>query len=190
MPQRLIIEGFTNTNAFVSYFLAAGGKTMLMSIEMPNSNGGLDIYVSFIKANKTWSRPLNIGKSINTFQAEATPYLASDGKTLYFASEGHLGYGSYDIFMTKRLDDTWLNWTKPVNLGPKVNSVYADLSFSIPASGDIAYTYVLRNKTNLTDIYSIALSPEVKPEPVTIVIGRVLDAKTGKPIGAKIELNR
>lgn len=187
VPQKLTIDGFANSNAFVSYFLASDGKTMLMSIEMPNSFGGLDIYVSFIKADKTWTRPLNIGKSINTFQAEATPYLASDGKTLYFASQGHLGYGSYDIFMTKRIDDTWMNWTKPVNLGPKVNSIYADLSFSIPASGDIAYTYVLRDKINLTDIYSIALSPEVKPEPVTVIIGRVLDAKTGKPVGAKIE---
>jgi len=187
VPQRLIIDGFTNTNAFVSYFLAADGKTMLMSIEMPNSYGDLDIYVSFIKADKTWTRPLNIGKTINTFQAEATPYLASDGKTLYFASQGHLGYGSYDIFMTKRLDDTWLNWSVPINLGPKVNSIYADLSFSIPASGDVAYTYALRDKANLMDIYSIALSASVKPEPVTIVIGRVLDSKTGKPIGAKIE---
>lgn len=187
VPQKLIIDGFTNINEFVSYFLAADGKTMLMSIEMPDSNGDLDIYVSFIKPDKTWSKPLNIGNSINTFQAEATPYLASDGKTLYFASRGHLGYGSYDIFMTKRLDDTWLNWAKPINLGPKVNSVYADLSFSIPASGDVAYTYVLRDKVNLTDIYSTALSPSVKPEPVTIVIGQVLDAKTGKPIGAKIE---
>jgi OOP family OmpA-OmpF porin len=188
VPQTLIIDGFTNKNGFVSYFLATDGKTMLMSIEMPDSYGDLDIYVSFIKADKTWTRPLNIGKTINTFQAEATPYLASDGKTLYFASQGHMGYGSYDIFMTKRLDDTWLNWSTPVNLGPKVNSIYADLSFSIPASGDVAYTYVLRDKTNLTDIYSIALSPLIKPEPVTIVIGRVLDAKTGKPIGgAKIE---
>lgn len=189
VPKSLTIEGFTNLNehAFVSYFLAADLKTMLMSIEMPDSYGNLDIYVSFVKADKTWTKPLNIGKTINTFQAEATPYLAADGKTLYFASQGHLGYGNYDIFMTKRLDDTWLNWSTPINLGPKVNSIYADLSFSIPASGDIAYAYALRDKTNLMDIYSIALSPSVKPEPVTIVIGRVLDAKTGKPIGAKIE---
>jgi len=187
VPKTLIIEDFKNTNEYVSYFLAADGKTMLMSIEMPDSYGDLDIYVSFIKADKSWTKPLNIGKIINTCQGEATPYLASDDKTLYFASEGHLGYGNYDIFMTRRLDETWLNWTKPVNLGPKVNSIYADRGFSIPSSGDIAYIYVMRNKTNLTDIYSIALSPSVKPEPVTIVIGRVLDSKTGKPIGAKIE---
>jgi outer membrane protein OmpA-like peptidoglycan-associated protein len=187
VPKRIQIEGFTNSNEFVSYFLASDGKTMLMSTEMPDSHGGLDIYVSFIKADKTWTRPLNIGKTINTFQGEATPYLGSDGKTLYFASQGHLGYGSYDIFMTKRLDDTWLNWSKPINLGPRVNSLFADLSFSIPASGDVAYTYVFRNETNATDIYSIALAPAVKPDPVTMIIGRVLDAKTGKPVEAKIE---
>lgn len=189
VPKSLKIDGFSNFNeyGYVSYFLAVDSKTMLMSVEMPDSYGGLDIYVSFIKADKSWTRPLNIGKTINTFQSEATPYLASDGKTLYFASQGHLGYGSYDIFMTKRLDDTWLNWSKPINLGPKVNSIYGNLSFSIPASGDIAYTYALKDKINISDIYSIALSPSVKPEPVTIVIGRVLDAKTGKSVGAKIE---
>jgi outer membrane protein OmpA-like peptidoglycan-associated protein len=186
VPKAMEIEGFENANTFVSYFLASDGKTMLMSLEMPDSFGDLDIYVSFIKENNSWSKPLNIGKQINTFQSEATPYLASDGKTLYFASQGHLGYGGYDIFMTKRLDNSWTNWSKPTNLGSKVNSIYADLSFSIPASGDIAYTYVLRNKTNLTDIYAVSLAPSLKPDPVTIIKGKVLDAKTGLPIDAKI----
>ena len=186
VPRAMKIDEFQNANEFVSYFLASDGKTLLMSVEMPDSKGGLDIYVSFIKDNNSWSKPLNIGKQINTFQSEATPYLASDGKTMYFASEGHLGYGGYDIFMTKRLDNSWTNWSTPINLGPNVNSIYADLSFSMPASGDIAYTYVLRNKTNLTDIYSVSLAPSLKPEPVTMIKGRVLDAKTGLPIDAKI----
>lgn len=186
VPRQMVVEGFDNANAFVSYFLASSGKTMLMSIEMPDSYGDLDIYVSFIKENNTWSKPMNIGKQINTFQAEATPYLAADEKTLYFASQGHLGFGSYDIFMTKRLDNSWTNWSTPINLGPKVNSLYADLSFSIPASGDVAYTYVLRNKVNLTDIYVVSLAPSLKPESVTMIKGRVLDAKTGKPIDAQI----
>lgn len=189
IPHNLHIEGFDNFNefGFASYFLAADCKTMLISTQMKDSYGNLDLYVSFIKADKTWSKPLNLGKAINTFQAEATPYLALDGKTLYFASQGHLGYGDYDIFMTRRLDDTWLNWSQPVNLGPKVNSMSPDLSFSLPASGDIAYTYVLSNKVNRTDIYSVPLTPAVEPEPVTIIIGRVLDAKTGKPVEAEIE---
>jgi OOP family OmpA-OmpF porin len=130
---------------------------------------------------------MNLGKKINTFQSDATPFLAADGKTLYFASCGHLGYGGYDVFMSKRLDDTWKNWSKPINLGPNVNSSAGELGFSVPASGDVAYTYSWRNDYYHSDIFSIALSPLVKPDPVTIVYGQVLDAKTRKPLGAKIE---
>lgn len=186
-PKRVNIINFENLNAYTSYFLAADGKTMLLGIEMKDSYGDLDLYVSFLNADKSWTSPMNLGKKINTFQSEATPFLASDGKTLYFGSSGHMGYGGYDIFMTRRLDDTWLNWSKPINLGPKINTSAGELGFSVPASGDIAYTYAWRNDKYNSDIYTVALSPSIKPSPVTIVYGKVLDAKTGKPIGAKIE---
>jgi len=187
LPKKVTIESFENLNEYTSYFLAADGKTMLLGIEMKDSYGDLDLYVSFMNADRSWTKPMNLGKKINTFQSEATPFLASDGKTLYFGSTGHMGYGGYDIFMTKRLDNTWLNWSKPINLGPKINTSAGELGFSVPASGDVAYTYAWRNDKYNSDIYTVALSPSVKPEAVTIVSGRVLDAKTGKPIGAKID---
>ncbi len=187
VPKQIKIDGFENLNEYTSYFLAADGKTMLMGIEMQDSYGDLDLYVSFMRPNKTWTRPMNLGKKINTFQSDATPFLASDGKTLYFGSSGHIGYGGYDIFMTKRLDDTWLNWSTPINLGPNINTNAGELGFSVPASGDIAYTYGWRNDAYQSDIFSIALSPSLKPDPVTIISGRVLDAKTRKPIGTAIE---
>lgn len=187
LPTQINLKDFENLNQYTSYFLAADGKTMLMGIQMKDSYGDLDLYVSFLNADKSWTRPMNLGNKINTFQSEATPFLASDGKTLYFGSTGHMGYGGYDIFMTKRLDDTWKNWSKPVNLGPKINTDAGELGFSVPASGNVAYTYAWRNEQYLSDIYVVDLSPSVKPDPVTIISGRVLDAKTGKPIGAKIE---
>jgi OOP family OmpA-OmpF porin len=187
IPKQIKLDGFENLNEYTSYFLAADGKTMLMGIEMKDSYGDLDLYVSFMKPDKTWTRPMNLGKKINTFQSDATPFLASDGKTLYFGSSGHLGYGGYDIFMSKRLDDTWLNWSKPINLGPNINTSAGELGFSVPASGNIAYTYAWRDETYQSDIYSVALSPMVKPDPVTIISGRVLDAKTKNPIGTTIE---
>ncbi|MGN6648049.1 MAG: OmpA family protein [Cytophaga sp.] len=187
LPKELMIEGFENSNIYSSFFLAADGKTMLLSIQMQDSYGDLDLYVSFMKTDKTWTKPMNMGKKLNTFQSEATPFLASDGKTLYFGSNGYLGYGGYDIFMTKRLDDTWKNWSTPVNLGPKINSINSELAFSVPASGDVAYTYSVRNAEYNSDIFMVSLAPSAKPDPVTIISGRVLDAKTGNPIGAEIE---
>lgn len=189
LPKTIVIDDYENLNPFISYFLASDGKTMLLGIEMPDSYGDLDLYVSFLKSDQTWTKPMNLGKQLNTFQPDATPFLAADGKTLYYGSCGQMGYGGYDIFMTKRLDDTWKNWSKPVNLGPDINTSAGELGFSVPASGDVAYTYSWRNDRYHSDIYTITLAPSVKPEPVTIIAGRVLDAKTNKPIGAKIEYN-
>jgi len=187
VPKTLQIEGFENLSAYTSYFLASDGKTLLLGIQTRDSYGELDIFVSFLKSNGTWTKPMNLGKQINTFQEEANPFLAADGKTLYFASTGHLGYGGYDVFMSKRLDETWQNWSEPLNLGPHVNTSGSQLSFSVPASGNVAYTYGERDNHYHSDIFSVSLSPLVKPEPVTIVSGRVLDANTKKPLGAKIE---
>lgn len=187
IPKALIFESFENLNPYASYFLAADGKTLLMGVEMKNSYGDLDIYVSFIQDNGTWTTPKNIGLDVNTFQSDATPFLAADGKTMYFASNGHMGYGGYDLFMTKRLDDSWTRWSTPINLGPVINNDAGQLGFSIPASGDVAYVYAWKNDQNQSDIFTIKLPPTIQPDPVVIVHGKVLDEKTGKPISATIQ---
>jgi hypothetical protein len=79
-----------------------------------------------------------MGDVINTELEESSPFLAPDNETLYFASEGHNGHGGFDIYVTKRLDDTWTNWSKPENLGPAVNSANDDEFFSITQYGDFA----------------------------------------------------
>ncbi|MFN8416884.1 MAG: OmpA family protein [Cytophagaceae bacterium] len=186
LPEALQFESFANLNQYASYFLAADGKTLLMGIQMDNSIGDLDIYVSFLKDNGIWTTPKNIGEDINTFQSDATPFLAADGKTMYFASNGHLGYGGYDLFVTKRLDDSWTRWSKPVNLGPTINNDAGQLGFSVPASGDLAYIYAWRNDQYQSDVFTVKLSPNVKPDPVVIVYGTVFNEKTGDPVGASI----
>lgn len=186
IPQALRFESFENLNQYASYFLADDGKTLLMGIQMANSLGDLDIYVSFLKPNGVWTTPKSIGEDINTFQSDATPFLAADGKTMYFASTGHMGYGGYDLFVTKRLDETWTRWSKPVNLGPTINNDAGQLGFSVPASGDLAYIYAWRNDQYQSDVYTVKLSPDVKPDPVVIVYGTVFNEKTGAPVGASI----
>ncbi|HRE98791.1 MAG TPA: hypothetical protein PK637_18655, partial [Flavobacteriales bacterium] len=72
--------------------------------------GDKDLYVSKKMSDGSWSEPVNCGGVINSFAAEIGPFIAGDGKTVYFASEGHPGYGDADVFMSVRLDDTWTNW--------------------------------------------------------------------------------
>jgi outer membrane protein OmpA-like peptidoglycan-associated protein len=158
-----------------------------MSIEDDDSYGEKDIYFSTQRADGSWTKPANIGPDINTMQGEYSPVLASDNKTMYFASQGHYGYGSYDIYVTRRLDDSWKKWSEPINLGPKINTSGGDMGFSIPASGKEVYSYS-SNGDMKADIYLTELgeAKSVMPDPVYLVSGHVYNAKTKKPIHSDI----
>ncbi len=189
-PERLKIEDHYNNSKFVNYHLSNDGNTLLMAVERENGFGDRDLYVSFKKGKNDWSKPKNLGSKINTVASENSVFLASDNKTIYFSSNGHMGYGGYDIFVAKRLDGTWQNWSQPKNLGKPINTKYNDLSFSIPASGD--YAYFSAGSINNTDLYRVKLPKAAKPEPVTIVTTKFIDAETGKPVEADVffeELN-
>ncbi|GAA4379203.1 OmpA family protein [Hymenobacter koreensis] len=187
-PENLNIQDFYNDDPEnVDFFMTTSGKQLLMAVERKDSKGQQDLYVSLRQPDGSWSRPVNLGGNINTKKAEFAPFLASDGKTLYFGSDGHTGYGKSDIFYSKRLDDTWTNWTKPRNLGPSINSPADDAYFTLSAAGDDAYLVSDRNGTDGSrDIFRIALTPKNRPEVVALVRGRVLDAVTKKPVAATV----
>jgi outer membrane protein OmpA-like peptidoglycan-associated protein len=182
-----ILNYYNNSKQNVDYFLCNSGRVLLMSVQRDDGAGDLDIYVSFLQKFGVWSKPLNLGKTINTGKADFAPFVGADEKTLYFASEGHKGYGKSDIFYSKRLDDTWQSWSKPMNLGPDVNTADWDAYYTLSAAADHAYLVSNRNGTeNSRDIFRIALVPAFRPEPVILVTGRVLDARTKQPLQAKI----
>jgi outer membrane protein OmpA-like peptidoglycan-associated protein len=125
---------------------------------------------------------------LNTAGDETAPFLASDDQTMYFSSNGFSGYGGSDVYMTKRLDDTYTNWSEPKNMGPEINSKGEDLFFNIPSTSEYAY-YSRGDQTN-TDIYRAKLPFYNSPQPYVIVKGKLVDATTGQPIGAKIIYER
>lgn len=186
-PERIYIKDFYNLNAYVDYYLSNDEKKLLLAIETKESNGDQDLYVAFRVNEYEWSRPVNLGADINTGMAEFSPFLAADNKTLFFASMGHDGYGNSDIYYSKRLDDTWQNWSKPVNLGPEVNSKGFEAYYTIPASGDYAY-YVSTNHSieGSKDIYKVTLPYRFRPDPVLLISGTVFDKSTKAPVEADI----
>lgn len=185
-PSLLRIKDFYNENKYSSYCLGSDGKTLLMTVEREGTYGELDMYVSFMQDNDSWSEPMNLGPDLNTADVEATPFLASDGVTMYFSSAGHPGFGNQDIFITRRLDSTWRKWSKPENLGPVLNTSGWDAYFTIPASGDYAYIVSTKNSYGKEDIFRLPLPEELRPKPVALISGRVLNSKTHKPLDAKI----
>lgn len=186
-PKKVEIEDFENFNEKTSIFLAPNSKILILSIEGSDSYGGLDLYVSFLKDNGEWSKPKNLGPMINTADDDTSPFLAYDGETLYFSSGGYPGYGSLDIFVSHRLDSTWSNWSKPVNLGQFINSTSWDAYFTIPASGDYAYFVSTNDSYGNEDIFKVFLPKLLQPKPVVLISGRVLNKKNNKPLEATIQ---
>lgn len=186
MPKDITIKNFVNTNNYVSYSLSPDQNVLICAIETDESIGDLDLYVCFLNKDNTWTKPKHMGEILNTFDLEFSPFIASDAKTLYFSSKGHPGYGNADIYIAKRLDDTWLNWSEPKNLGSEINTKNWDGYFTIPASGDIAYLSSSDNSLGGIDIFKIKLTEDARPDPVALIKGRVINVKTEDPLNAKI----
>lgn len=150
--------------------------------------GNTDIYVSPKMPDGSWGTPINLGDVINTPFAERKPFLHPDGKTLYFASEGHPGLGRLDLFMSKRLSDTsWTDWSEPVNFGKEVNTAQNERSSVVNTMGEMAYFASEDRQLNFgsSDVYTIDLPKGVRPEPVYAITGKVIDNR-GYPLEADI----
>lgn len=185
-PDSLRIDGYVDLGRWRYFSLSPDGQTMIIEVVAYDTRGEDDLYVSFRQPDGSWSRPLNLGADINTAGSEITPFLAGDGRTLYFSTNGRGGYGDMDVFVTRRLDDSWTSWSKPENLGPSINSRGWDTYYTVPASGEYAYYVSNTNSLGQEDIFRIKLPPEARPKPVALIRGRVLDARTRKPIGTAV----
>lgn len=184
-PEKVNMDEFENLNDYGEYFLSPNGQILVMTIQMKDSYGSKDLYVSFRKKDGSgWSKPKNLGPVLNTADSEVSPFMAADNKTLYFSSGGHPGYGSKDMFVTKRLDDTWTNWSKPVNMGPPINGPTFDAYYTVTASGD--YAYYSKEQGGISHIYRIKLTDEARPESVWMIRGTVRDKKTMLPLATEI----
>ncbi len=174
------IENRENYSPYANYFLSQDQRAILMSVQRRDTYGNRDLYVSFIQENQNWSTPKNLGSVVNTSDEESSPFLAPDGKTLYFSSKGHLGFGGSDIFVSHRLDDTWTNWSKPENLGPTLNDANDQIFFHL--AYDSKYAYYTTGTGTDADIYRIELPAMYLPEPVVTLYGHVLNSNTLEPI--------
>ncbi|MGF1636186.1 MAG: OmpA family protein, partial [Cyclobacteriaceae bacterium] len=192
-PEQILIDDFYNTSEFQDFYLSANGDVMLMALERRGGYGDQDLYLSFKKGYNHFSKPVNMGRTINTTGAEFAPFLSADGTTLYFSSDGHGGYGKSDIFFSYRLDSSWLSWTTPRNIGPAINTSSWDAYFSITSDGRYAYFVSSEgDRREAESIYRISLLKDMHEEPEKLELsfsGNVYDAQTRIPIQAVIELS-
>lgn len=146
-----------NTTYFESSIsITADGSTMYFISERPGGYGRGDIYVTRKTGENSWSKPENVGEVINTPKDEKFVFVHPNGSTIFFASEGHLTMGSYDIFKSELKDGAW---TEPVNLGYPINTVNEESTFSMTGDNKkLLISAEYDNTMGERDIYEIDLS--------------------------------
>ncbi len=207
-PQNISIPYFQNKSSFVSGYITPDLSTLVYSAEAYGSYGVEDIYVCLKKPDGKWGEPKNVGGKINSSFQELCPSLSPDGRTLYFSSNGRKGKGSFDVYSATRLDDSWTNWSEPENL-TAINTDGRELFYrENPVTGLALYTSTKDSDkygdikiynfadplpqdsvTVVAETPSTSFKEEVKTgsdSPTVKVYGKVLNAKTGESIPAKI----
>jgi outer membrane protein OmpA-like peptidoglycan-associated protein len=180
-PETVNVNEFIPKPPFLEYsFPESNHNVLLISAENEDTSRKEDLYVSIKGENGEWKKPIHMGDVINSAGYEIAPFLARDGKTLYFASNGFGGEGSCDMFKSTRLDNTWTNWSKPENLGPELNTTGFDAYYTIDAFGR-AYFASGSLEDGDDDIYMVTyekiepevvavIEPEPEPEPEPVVV--------------------
>lgn len=166
--------------------ISADGRTLYFASDRPGGKGYHDIWVAYRQENGQWTNPVNLGDSINSPGQEMSPFIHPDNQSLYFSSDGFIGMGGYDLFISQR--DSAGQWTKPRNLGYPINTNRDEIGLIVNARGDKAYYASDFDKTKGKDIYVFDLPPEKRPVTVTYMKGNVFDDLTRKPLRARFEL--
>lgn len=156
------------------------GNKIIFTSTRPGGYGGSDLYMIEKNHLGLWGIPQNMGSTVNTPFSENSPFLAADGKTLYYSSSGHPGMGGADIFYTVYDEG---RWSTPKNLGSPINSRGNDTNFSISAAGN-AYFASSRLDPKNFDIFKVELPDELKPKPTIILQGVVSNSDTKDPLSA------
>jgi outer membrane protein OmpA-like peptidoglycan-associated protein len=164
--------------------LSADGKQIVMYFAEKEKDKFSDLYLSSQQADGHFSKPVKL--KISSIADDYAPFLSPDQKTLYFASNRFAKdrIGQSDVYRVTRLDDSWLNWSEPQNLGRAVNTSSEDAYFSIDANGNI-FTARAGATVDGGNFDLLIL----KPRNIKILLtGMVYNQKTQQPMPAAIEV--
>ena len=155
------------------------GKTLYFSSDMPGSLGGTDLFKVNIDSD-TYGEPENLGEVINTDRDESFPQFYNDGR-LFFSSNGHKGYGLFDVFVATKNDESDA-YANIINLGPPVNTNLDDFSFFL--NDNATKGFISSNReggVGSDDVYEFMI-PQEEPKCVVSLVGQVTDAVNGRPV--------
>lgn len=172
-PRPVEIKDYYTITSDINLTMSFDGKVLILSAARFDSRD-LDLYICFKEGEHKWSSPQHLGNLINSSKREMTPYLSENNRTLYFASDRGESGGGLDIFMTRRENDSWFDWSSPIKLIEPINSK-ADESqpYFNMTTGNLYFT---SKRDGNSDIYKVQIAP---PQATELVIkGRVYNTKT------------
>jgi len=172
-PTPVEIKDYYTITSDVSLTMSFDGKVLILSATRADSRD-MDLYVCFKEGEHKWGAPQHLGNIINSALRETTPYLSEDNETLFFSSARSGGFGGNDLYTSRRLDDTWKNWSPPALLFEPMNSKYDESQpYFNMTSG---FLYFISRRSGNSDIYRVRIAPPQATE--LEVIGRVLNSQT------------
>jgi len=164
--------------------MSSDGKTLYFTSSRPRGKGGMDIWMSEMDSLGNWQKPVSL--PFNTGGNELTSFIHTDGKTMYFGSDGLPGLGGFDIFVVKKKTDG--SWGRPKNIGYPINTHKDEHGLIVEPQGTFAFMASDRSEENRTDLYSFPIHEAARPERVTYAAGKVVDDKTDRGLEAHFEL--
>ena len=170
--------------------LSADGRTLYFVSDRRGGVGRRDIWVSYLNENGDWSRAKNAGRPVNTMYDEISPFIHVNNRALYFASNGLVGFGGYDIFFSEK--DSSGAWTGPKNIGSPINNHEDQFSLFITSDGKKGYYSHEEVKDagyTSSRIFEIEIPEENRIRyRSNYVKGVVRDKESQRPLAASIEL--
>lgn len=156
--------------------LSPDGTILYFASDMPGTKGLSDIWMSTINEDGTYGAPVNLGSEINTEGRETFPFVSSDNK-LFYATDGHIGLGGLDVFVTQLSDDGKVGAS--YNVGKPVNSSADDFGLILSESRGTGYFSSNRaSGLGNDDIYSFTRDRKILTNCAQNIVGTTRDVKT------------
>jgi len=168
---------------------ASDNKTLyfIRGIRKGPKVGSQDIYMSVAGDDGKFGTPVKLGPNINTPGKEESVFIHPDNQTLYFASDGHIGMGGLDIYLSRKQPDG--SWGPAINLGYPINTADNESSLIVSPDGKKAFfDSDKKGGYGGDDLFYFDLPSEFAPQKITFIKGKVFDSKTQQPLQGTIDI--